>query len=263
MELLELFSKIYLSELFNYFLAGSIGFGLFYVIFKKKWFYQKIQLKDPKNKDFIREIRYSLFSMVFFTFTGILIVHSPLTEYTKIYTDINAMPMWYYWLSFPIMAIMHDTYFYWMHRTLHHPALFKHTHLVHHKSTNPSPWAAYSFHPFEAILEALIFPIMVLIIPLHLSAVASFFLFSIFYNVYGHLGYELYPKGFNKHWLGRWINTSIHHNLHHKHFDNSYGLYFTFWDRVMGTMAPQYDDTFDEVKSRKTKLLEVEKSKVT
>ena len=254
MELPEIFAKIYLSELFNYGLAASIGFGLFYVLFKKKWAYKKIQTKQPNNADFRREIGYSLLTLVFFTLVGILIVHSPLSPYTKIYSDINEMPIWYYVISFPIMAIVHDTYFYWMHRGLHHPSVFKYTHLIHHRSTNPSPWAAYAFHPAEAILEAAIFPILVFSMPLHLSAVFMFFLFQIFYNVYGHLGYELYPKGFNKHWIGKWINTSIHHNLHHKHFDNSYGLYFTFWDRMMGTMAPQYDKVFDEVKSRKGNL---------
>ena len=255
MDLLDLFTRMYTAELFNYTLFATIGFVIFYVLFKKKWSYKKIQLRQPKNKDFYREIGYSLLTLVFFTFVGILITHSPLYDYTMIYEDINEMPMWYYFLTFPIMAILHDTYFYWMHRTMHHPKIFKYVHLVHHKSTNPSPWAAYAFHPIEAIFEAAIFPIMVFILPLHLSAVGFFFLFQIAYNVYGHLGYELYPKGFNKHWLGKWINTSIHHNLHHKHFDNSYGLYFTFWDRMMGTMAPQYDETFDEVKTREAEAV--------
>jgi lathosterol oxidase len=65
--------------------------------------------------------------------------------------------------------------------------------------------------------------------------------------VYGHLGYELYPCGFSKHWFGRWINTSVNHNLHHKHFSGNYGFYFLFWDRWMGTIREDYDKKFDEV----------------
>jgi len=37
---------------------------------------------------------------------------------------------------------------------MHHKKLFRWFHLVHHQSTNPSPWAAYAFHPLEAVVEA-------------------------------------------------------------------------------------------------------------
>lgn len=145
---------------------------------------------------------------------------------------------------------MHDTYFYWAHRIMHHPWLFKTVHLVHHKSTNPSPWAAYAFHPFEAIVESLIFVIFLFAIPVHSIHLIWFFVISLVYNVYGHLGFEIYPKGFNKHWLGKWMNTSVSHNQHHQFFKGNYGLYFTIWDRLMGTLRPDYDTAFDNLKRR-------------
>ena len=52
------------------------------------------------------------------------------------------------------MILLHDTYFYWAHRAMHHPKIYRHVHLVHHLSQNPSPWAAFAFHPFEAVIEA-------------------------------------------------------------------------------------------------------------
>jgi sterol desaturase/sphingolipid hydroxylase (fatty acid hydroxylase superfamily) len=33
-----------------------------------------------------------------------------------------------------------------------------------------------------------------------------------------------------------WLNRSTFHNDHHRLFRGNYGLYFTFWDRVMGTL---------------------------
>ncbi len=71
------------------------------------------------------------------------------------------------------------------------------------------------------------------------------------YNVYGHLGYELYPRGFNTGRVGRWINTSTNHNQHHQYFRGNYGLYFTFWDRMMGTIRKDYDERFEQVVTRK------------
>jgi len=159
--------------------------------------------------------------------------------------------MLWFWLAFPCMFIIHDAYFYWMHRVMHHPKLFKLFHVVHHKSTNPSPWAAYAFQPTEAIVEAGIFVVFVFIMPIMFWHLFFFFLFMIVYNVYGHLGYELYPKGFSKHWFGKWINTSVNHNQHHQYFKGNYGLYFLWWDRWMGTLREDYDVKFEEVKTER------------
>ncbi len=75
------------------------------------------------------------------------------------------------------------------------------------------------------------------------------------YNVYGHLGYELYPKGFNKNRIGKWINTSVNHNQHHQYFKGNYGLYFLWWDRWMKTIRKDYDDKFEAVKSSSKKKM--------
>ena len=48
------------------------------------------------------------------------------------------------------------------------------------------------------------------------------------YNAYGHLGFELYPKGFRATWVGKWINTSVAHNQHHEKFNGNYGCIFCF-----------------------------------
>ncbi|MEY4646336.1 MAG: Delta(7)-sterol 5(6)-desaturase, partial [Bacteroidota bacterium] len=87
-------------------------------------------------------------------------------------------------------------------------------------------------------------------IPMHVTHVPIFFLFSIIYNIYGHLGWELYPKGFSRTAIGRWVNTSVAHNQHHKYFKGNYGLYLLFWDRVMGTLREDYDQAFDSVKAK-------------
>jgi sterol desaturase/sphingolipid hydroxylase (fatty acid hydroxylase superfamily) len=233
-----------------YLIAGAIFF-LFYVVFKNKILYKKIQLLFPKNADYLREILYSTGTIFIFGFIPLLIIANPAVRvHTTLYDNISDYGWLYYFLAYPIMFIMHDTYFYWTHRMMHHKTLFNPMHLVHHKSTNPSPWAAYAFHPLESIVEVGIFVVFLFTIPLHRSHLATFFLLSIMYNIYGHLGWELYPKGFSKSFIGKWINTSVNHNQHHKYFKGNYGLYFLFWDRIMGTIRADYDEAFEEVKSR-------------
>jgi sterol desaturase/sphingolipid hydroxylase (fatty acid hydroxylase superfamily) len=170
--------------------------------------------------------------------------------HTTFYENIDTHGWLYAFIAFPIMLLVHDTYFYWVHRLMHYPKLFRLFHLVHHKSNNPSPWAAYAFHPLEAVLESLIFVVFLFTIPVHSIHLKFFFIFSLLYNVYGHLGFELYPKNFHKHWLGKWMNTSVAHNMHHQYFTGNYGLYFTIWDRIAGTLKENYHETFEEVTSR-------------
>lgn len=235
----------------RYMILATLAFVIAYWLLRNTIRGRKIQLKFPKTIDYLREIGFSALTIFVMAFIPFLILENPsIAKHTKFYMDIHEYGMTWFVLAFPVMALIHDTYFYWMHRLIHHPAIFKWVHLVHHKSTNPSPFAAYAFHPLEAILEAGIFVVFVLTIPVNKFHLIFFFLFQIVYNVYGHCGWELYPKGFNKHWIGKWINTSVNHNQHHQYFKGNYGLYFLFWDRMMGTIRPDYDEKFEEVKTR-------------
>jgi sterol desaturase/sphingolipid hydroxylase (fatty acid hydroxylase superfamily) len=245
------FTWLVLDNADKYFLIAGPVFVVFYVLLKKKISFKKIQPRFPKMHDYTREIFFSSISIIIFSVPPLLMLFSDaIRPHTTFYKNISDQGWVYAILAFPLMLLMHDTYFYWMHRALHHPKLFRLFHLVHHKSTNPSPWAAYAFHPLEAVAESLIFVIFLFTIPVHSIHLTLFFVFSLVYNVYGHLGFELYPRGFNKHWLGKWINTSMAHNMHHQYFKGNYGLYFTIWDRLVGTLNKNYDKSFEEIKSR-------------
>ena len=238
----------------RYFLIAGLAFLLFYILFKTPFQKRRIQAKFPKISDYGRDITYSIITLMIFA-TMATIVFAVLFPYTNMYRNVQEFGIWYYWLTFPLMFLIHDTYFYWMHRLMHAPRLFKYVHLVHHKSTNPSPWTSYAFHPLEAIIEAGIIPLIAFTLPVHPSALVLFLLLQFIYNVYGHLGYELYPKNFHKNRFGRWINTGTAHNLHHKHFTGNYGLYFLIWDRLMGTLRENYDEVYEKVtlpKGKKT-----------
>jgi sterol desaturase/sphingolipid hydroxylase (fatty acid hydroxylase superfamily) len=139
------------------------------------------------------------------------------------------------------MILAHDAWFYWTHRLMHTRALFHLFHGVHHLSRNPTPWAAYAFHPYESVVEALGIVLILFIMPCHPIALLVFQTISTLINVYGHLGYEPYPRGLAGHWLGRWINTSVAHNAHHERARHNFGFYFLFWDRWMGTLDPGYE----------------------
>ena len=245
------FWVIFTVILLRYLILASIAFLIYYVFRNRRSIFKKIQQKLPTNKDYFREIFYSVVTALIFTVIGFVFFATPLKQITQVYTDINQFGMFYFVFSIALMLIVHDTYFYWTHRWMHRKSVYKAVHQVHHISTNPSPWAAMAFHPIESVIEGMVVPVMAILFPVHPLSIGIFLLIMMIYNVYGHLGYELYPKGFSKSVIGKWINTSINHNMHHQYFTGNYGLYFLWWDRWMGTLRAEYDQHFEEVKSRK------------
>lgn len=237
----------------RYLIIAGIAFLVWYIIRKKQIAHKKIQLRFPTGKDYGREIFFSLITVFIFAAVGyfLLSTNMPIRQHTLIYKGVDTYGKLWFWLAFPIILLIHDAYFYFIHRLMHHPKIFKAVHLLHHRSTNPSPWAAFAFHPLESLLEQGIVVLLVFCIPLNPLHLFFFFLFQMLYNVYGHLGWELYPKGFNKSKIGRWVNTSVNHNQHHQYFKGNYGLYFLWWDRWLGTIRKDYDEQFEQVKNRK------------
>ena len=224
------------SIILRYFVLAGVSYFIFYT-WKRTYFSSiKIQQKFPNAKIIGEEILYSASTLIIYCATSWLVFQWQKSGITKIYLDIGKYGYLYFSLSILIMIIIHDAYFYWTHRLMHLPKLFKWIHKTHHHSHNPTPWTAFSFHPLEAIISVGIIPIIVFLIPCHPFAVLSFLSFMTLINVMGHLGFEIFPKRITTNTLGKWQNTSTHHNIHHQHSQYNFGLYFTFWDRIMRTL---------------------------
>ncbi len=233
----------------RYAMMAGLAFLLFYILFKKPLANFKIQSKFPKAARIWHELEHSAYTAFIFALIGVGIHFLREAGFTQIYSDIHEFGWIYLVGSFFFLTFLHDTYFYWTHRLMHHPKVFSLLHKVHHVSNNPTPFASLSFHPLEAIVEIGIVPVAVLFVPFHPLVLFLFATWSMFFNVMGHLGYELFPKGFLQHPILKWINTSTHHNMHHSRSNCNYGLYYNFWDTVMGTNAPDYQEKFNQLKS--------------
>ena len=215
---------------------------------KEKLAWRKIQERFPKPEDYKREVGYSFGTFVIFGLTGVLI--HLVKDSTLIYRNFDDYPLWWFFLSIPVALVIHDTYFYWTHRLIHHPKLFRLFHSVHHESHNPSPWAAYCVSPGEAVIQAGIIPLVALTLPIHPLAFGIFWFLQVTIAVAGHTGYEFHAKWLMDSWLGKFFSTPTNHIQHHDSFKGNFGLYFNFWDRWMGTNHPDYEKRYREVVGR-------------
>ncbi len=251
--------NLYLRWLFTfglqvarYFIFAGIPFLIWYIIKKREWFFMKIQQKYPERKQILTEIKYSLLSLVVLASISVFLrfLNNQGWIEIKIYRQFSQHSVAYYIATTVFIIFFHDTYFYWIHRLMHHPLLYERVHKVHHLSKDPTPWAAFAFHPFEAVLEIGFVPLLIFTIPLHFSSVLILSMWQISFNVMGHLGYELFPRN-SKNTFMKWFNSATNHNMHHKYVRCNYGLYFNMWDRLMKTNHPKYFETFEEVTARR------------
>lgn len=220
---------------FVYVVAGAILYLARYRRVETGWVLDNRRERLVRKDQLKRELSFSATTLLIYAALGYMIFRMRSAGYTMVYTDLSQKGMIYFFLSILFMILVHDTYFYWTHRLLHLPPVFRVVHRVHHRSHQPTPWTAFSFHPLEAVVQAGIVPLIVFTLPVHPAALFIFLAFMTIINVAGHCGYEILPAWFRNSRLGRWQNTPGQHERHHLEGKHNYGLYFTFWDRLMKT----------------------------
>jgi sterol desaturase/sphingolipid hydroxylase (fatty acid hydroxylase superfamily) len=201
---------------------------------------RKIREQSPPARQLLTEFFVSLRSVAIFSTIGLipfLAERAGWLHGSEIGSRLG--PLWF-WTSLVLMIVAHDAYFYWAHRLVHDPRLFRRFHRRHHLSHNPSPFTAYGFDLGEAAIMATFVPIWVVLVPTPWPAVGLFVLHQIVRNTLGHSGYEVMPARKDGRPLFDWMTTVTHHDIHHAQAGWNYGLYFSWWDRWMGTEHPNY-----------------------
>lgn len=242
---IEVWPSIFALDLSRYLIAAS-GLAIILAKFAGPLAHRRIQGNRATATDMRREITCSLSTVLLFSLVGFGVYTGSQSGLFRIYGgDLPSLGR--LMLEFVAIVVLHDAYFYWAHRAMHTRWLFRHVHRLHHKSRTPTPWAAYAFAPPEAILEACILPFSALLLPMHKFTVLLFVTHMIIRNVIGHAGIELFPTWWLRAPFLRHITTTTHHDLHHWHGGYNYGLYFTWWDRWMGSEHPHYASCFNTV----------------
>ncbi len=186
------------------------------------------------------DIRLSVISTIVFALATAAVMMIQERGMTRLYGQVQDYPWWYLAVSYIAVLVLQDAWFYATHRLLHRPALFAWFHRGHHRSRQPTPWTSFAFDPLEAVLQALFLVAIVLVMPLHFITLMAVLTTMTVWAIVNHLGPDHLPLGFPHHWLGRWLIGPAHHSLHHRRHGVNFGLYFTFWDRLLGTEDPSY-----------------------
>jgi sterol desaturase/sphingolipid hydroxylase (fatty acid hydroxylase superfamily) len=201
---------------------------------------RRIQARQPEPQLIRRDIAQSTFSLsqiaLFFTI-GCAFRAAGFGP-TPWKTSVFSFLLW-----LPVSMLLFDAWFYWGHRLLHTPLLYKRIHLWHHQSITPTPWSNNS----DKFLDNLFLQSYWMFAPLFLPAPTVVLLLHKIYDhvtgIIGHSGYEYNPSS------SRYtpFPSVTHHDLHHSHQKYNFGSTFMFWDVLMKTLHPEYYARMDQI----------------
>ncbi|MBE9111867.1 sterol desaturase family protein [Nodosilinea sp. LEGE 07298] len=225
----------------RYFLVAGITYWVFYSPVGRAFSRPKRQ--SPSWPTIWHDIKLSAIAAAVFALAAAFVLSAYHDGATRLYVNPQDYGLWYLGASYAAALVLQDTYFYFTHRLFHHPKLFAWLHQGHHRSRYPTPWTSFAFDPLEAVVQAIFLVGIVFVLPLHIVTVLAVMITMTLWAVLNHLGPDRLPTVFPHHWLGRWVIGPAHHSVHHLRYTLHYGLYFTFWDRLLGTQDPSYVQT--------------------
>ena len=157
-------------------------------------------------------------------------------------------PVWFV-LALILLPIWSAFHFYWVHRLLHVPFLYRYVHALHHRNVNIGPWSGFAMHPVEHLLylSSLLIHLLVPSHPIHLY-------FHVIYVGPGaamtHTGYEdLLIRDKRRLALG-----TFYHQLHHRYYECNYGNQEMPWDRWFGTFHDGSAEATAATRARKKQM---------
>jgi ring-1,2-phenylacetyl-CoA epoxidase subunit PaaE len=252
---MENFVKTYFQTLAASLVVMGVIYLLIWVLLGKFSKNRKIQLSKRAGfaqiKDEVIASAVSLLGGVAFQ---LILFSMRDTGNLKLYNDTGKFGIWYEVFVVAFMIFVTDAWFYWLHRFMHRPSVYKYIHALHHKSLDVNPFTSNSFHVIEALaltLWVLPFLYFVPVSPVALGVVQALGTFN---NLKSHLGYEFFPKFFRKPPFNMLVNAT-NHSLHHTQYNGNYGLFFRYWDILCGTELNDTSHLFQEIHERKDAVM--------
>jgi len=220
--------KIYLGAtilfLLFYFSLASITFFSVRSLNHKGWL-QLVNLKTLLPGQIATEIRLSFLSILIFGFYAVLVWRGNLNSWWSIGFD-------FHWGIFLIEVIAlflwNELHFFISHRLLHIPFLFRKIHFIHHRSTRPTSFSAFSMHWVEAIILGSVMPMALIFFDFSIYGLFSLPVMSLVLNVLGHSNANVSPKITG-------LSFSLRHSLHHSKVTANYGFALPTFDKLIGS----------------------------
>ena len=159
-------------------------------------------------------------------------------------TSFTGNPIWFvaWFVLIPIWSSFH---FYWIHRALHWPPLYRLVHSLHHRNISIGPWSGISMHPVEHLMY-------------FSSALIHFIVASHPVHFFFHMHLQaLNPAASHSGYDGLLVDNKrriklgdFFHQLHHRYFECNYGTAEMPWDKWFGSFHDGTPEALKRIRQR-------------
>lgn len=147
-----------------------------------------------------------------------------------------------------VMLIAMDFGMYIFHRIAHSPLIFALLHKFHHRHETTNPLSLFVLHPAEVIGFGVLMVAFLLLYPITVTGLVAYLTLNVLFGTLGHSGVEPFPAHLRSVPILKWIGTSTFHAEHHEHPGYNFGFYTLIWDKLFGTLDPEYDQRYAQEK---------------
>jgi sterol desaturase/sphingolipid hydroxylase (fatty acid hydroxylase superfamily) len=140
-----------------------------------------------------------------------------------------------------------DLLMYVLHRLAHTRMLYALLHKFHHRYDRPRPLTLFALSPFENLAFGGLWLAVISVYHASWLGMSVYLALNVFFGAVGHLGVEPFPLGWVRNPVLRNFAGGSFHAQHHQDMKHNFGFYTLFWDRMLGTLRPDYERSYGHV----------------
>lgn len=154
--------------------------------------------------------------------------------------QFSDVPLWLDALHLIGFVLFMDLAMFVGHRLAHLRLLYPLVHRFHHRWQEPNAITFFALHPLEILGFGLFWLVALIAVDVSWAAAVGFVVVNVTFGLSGHIGIDPLPDRVRRWPLFNLVATPTFHVHHHADPDTNYGFYLVIWDRLTGSVNPEY-----------------------
>ena len=146
-----------------------------------------------------------------------------------------------------VLLLVMDFAMYWLHRVAHTRFLYPLLHRYHHTFDRPRPLTLFALNPAENLAFGMLWLAVICVYPPSWIGMSAYLVLNVAFGTIGHLGVEPMPRRWARVPVIGQIAGASFHTQHHQDRNHNFGFYTLVWDRLFGTVRPDYAESFGRI----------------